>query len=455
VHPLLDALDWDAVGADAVGLLAALIRFDTSNPPGTETPCAQYVADHLRTSGLEPQVLEAAPGRGNVVARLRGTGEEPPLLLGGHLDVVPAEGDGWSHPPFAAEIADGWLWGRGAVDMKNMVAMSLTVLRLLASSGATLRRDVVFAGVADEEAGCSHGSAWLVDRHAEKVRAGYALGEVGGFTLHLGGKPVYPVQVAEKGVCWIRARARGTSGHGSVPRKDNPVVRLSEFLVKVGRARLPVHASPPVERFVHELAVTQGRPASAVLPLLLRPHLSGVVLDAFIRDPGTNRAIGALLRNTVSPTVLQAGSKVNVIPAAAEAQLDGRIAVGSSAEELLAEVQRLAGPDIELEPIFTRPPSEAPVDTELFAIIRDVVGEHHAGARVVPSVTPGFTDAHHWSALGAVCYGFGPTRFEPNGPAFADLFHADNERVPVAGVKAGVRMLADTVFRFCVRGARR
>jgi len=449
MHPVLEQVDWEREAADAVELLRALLRFDTSNPPGDEAECVAYLADWLAEAGLDPEVLAPAPGRANLVVRLQGLVDEPPLLLNGHVDVVAAEAGRWRHPPFAGEVHDGAVWGRGAVDMKHMVAMSAAVCRLLARLGVPLRRDLVLAAVADEEAGCAMGSAWLVDHHPDKVRAGFALGEVGGFTLHLGGRPVYPVQVAEKGVCWVRARARGATGHGSIPRDDNAVVRLAELLARVGRTRLPLHPSPEVRRFVTELAAAQPRPARDVLPLLLRPRWSGLVLDRLVRDRSAARALNAVLRNTVTPTVVRAGGKTNVIPGEAEAELDGRVAVGSSEAELLAELGRLAGPDVDLEVLRSFPPTVAPPHSELYATIARVVAEHHPGAVAVRSVTPGFTDAKFWSRLGTACYGFTPVRFEPGDGAFADFFHGDDERVPVAGFAAGLRMLADTVARFC------
>ena len=439
--------DWEDTGEAAVTLFRELLRCDTANPPGATGDAAELAAEQLRVAGVEPRILEAAPGHVNVIGRLTGSGDEPPLLLNAHLDVVPADAADWTHPPFAGEIADGYLWGRGTVDMKNMAAMSLAVMQLLARDDRPRRRDVIFAGVADEEAGCTHGSAWLVDQHAELVRAGFALGEVGGFTMDIGGRVVYPVQVAEKGVCWIRARARGTAGHGSIPREDNAVVALARFLDRAGRRKLPVHRSDAVERFIGALAAAQPQPARTVLPLLLNDRLSPWV-SRVIPDRSVARLLSALVRNTVSPTMTSAGDKINVIPALAEAQLDGRIAVGSSAEELVAELHALAGPDIELEVVHQRDPHEAPADTALFATIADVVAEHHPGAVAVPSVIPGFTDAHYWSTLGTVCYGFSPVRLGPEDPAFADLFHATDERIPVEGFTAGLRMLADVVVRF-------
>jgi acetylornithine deacetylase/succinyl-diaminopimelate desuccinylase-like protein len=368
------------------------------------------------------------------------------------VDVVAAEAGRWRHPPFAGEIHDGAIWGRGAVDMKQMVAMSVTTIGLLARLGVPLARELKLAAVADEEAGCAAGSAWLVDHHPDQVRAGHAIGEVGGATFYLGGRPFYPVQVAEKGIAWLRASASGSTGHGSIPRDDNAVVRLSEFLARVGRRRLPVRPSPEVRRFLEGLAALQGRAGRAALPLLLHPRWSNLVLRRGVRDPGMARLLSAVLRDTASPTVVHAGGKVNVIPGRAEAELDGRIAVGSSEAELLAELRALAGPGIELELLGpSRPPTITPPGDELLATLAAVVAEHHPGAVAVPTVTPGFTDAKFWSKLGTACYGFTPIRLEPADADFAAMFHGDDEHVPVAGLQFGLRMLADAVARHCWR----
>jgi acetylornithine deacetylase/succinyl-diaminopimelate desuccinylase-like protein len=451
MHPALEQVDWEREGEAVVELLRALLRFDTTNPPGNEAECVAFLADRLRGVGVEPEVLSPSPGRANLVARLPGgDGNQPPLLLNGHVDVVVAEAGRWRHPPFAGEVHDGAVWGRGAVDMKHMVAMSVAVVGLLARLGVRLRRDLKLAVVADEEAGCAAGSAWLVDHHPDKVRAGHALGEVGGATSYLGGRPFYPVQVAEKGVAWLRATATGVSGHGSIPRDDNAVVRLSEFLSRIGRRRLPLHPSPELRRFLAVLAAVGGRPAQAVMPLLLRRRVSDVVLRRAVRDRGMARLLAALLRNTATPTVVRAGQKANVIPARAEAELDGRIAVGSSEAELMAELRALAGPGIELELVApSHPPTVSPPNSGLFDVLAAVVAEHHPGAVAVPAVIPGFTDAKYWSRLGTACYGFAPLRLEPTDPDFASLFHGDDERIPVAGLKAGLRMLADAAARHC------
>lgn len=452
MHRLLAELDWQQEGDEALELLRELLRFDTTNPPGNEAACAEHLADFLRDGGLEPEILRPAPGRANVVTRLRGDGSQPPLLLNAHLDVVPADPERWSHPPFAAEIHDGYLYGRGAIDMKNMAAMSAVVMRLARRTGLPLRRDLIFAAVADEEVGCGQGSGWLVDHHPDKVRAEYALGELGGYSLHLNGRTLYPIQVAEKGLCWLRARVEGTPGHGSIPREDNAVVRLAEALARIGRTRLPMHVGAAVDRFVREMAAAQPLPARAVLPLILKKRLSPLVIDNLVPDPSVRRVFHALVRNTVTPTVARAGAKTNVIPGRAEAELDGRIALGSSEQELLAELRAVAGPDVRFEVIESGPPVETSPDTELFALLSRVVSDHDPGAVAIPYVIPGFTDARSWSRLGTRCYGFSPVRFDPRHDVkFADLYHGDDERIPVEGFHFGLRMLADAVFRFCGR----
>ena len=339
----------------AFRLCQQLLRIDTTNPPGNELPAAELLAEELSGAGLDPVVLESAPGRGNVVARLRGTGEEPPLLLTAHLDVVEADPDFWEHPPFCGDVHDGCLWGRGAIDMKNMAAMSVAIITRLAREGVKPRRDLIFAGVADEEAGCRHGSLWLCQNHTDLVRSEFAVGEGGGFNIQVAGKSFFTVQVAEKGVCWVRARATGEPGHGSMPREDSAVVQLSEAIARLGKQGLPRHASEPVEAFIGALASHLSAPVRPLIRLLSNPTFGPAMLK-LMPDPGVRRAFRALLGNTASPTVLRAGNKTNVIPGFAEAEIDGRILPGQTQEGFLRELQEVLGADIELEVMHALPP---------------------------------------------------------------------------------------------------
>jgi acetylornithine deacetylase/succinyl-diaminopimelate desuccinylase-like protein len=433
---------------DALRLCQALIRIDTTNPPGRERPAADLLAAELAGAGLEPRVLESAPGRASVVARVRGKAARPPLLLSAHLDVVEADAASWSRPPFSGEIADGFLWGRGAIDMKHMAAMSVAVLARLAREKVPLERDVIFAGVADEEAGSDLGATWLCDHHPELVRAEYGLGEVGGFSMNLGGATFYPVQTAEKGVAWIRARVRGTPGHGSMPREDSAVVRLAAAVARLGQTPLPHHPTQVVREF---LAATTARAPSLLRPILAR-LLSPRVAPALLRvlpDRGLARALAAMLSNTATPTVLRAGSKTNVIPGLAECEIDGRTLPGQTTADLLAELGAVLGPDVELEVMREAPPLVTePARSPLFDLIAAVIAERDPGATVVPYLTPGFTDGKAFSRLGTKWYGFAPVKL-PRGLRFADLFHGNDERIPVEGLRWGTDTLYELVTRFC------
>lgn len=438
----------DELGDHAIKLCQALLRIDTTNPPGRERPAADLLAGELASAGLDPVVLESAPGRANVVARLRGTGELPPLLIAAHLDVVEADPACWKLPPFSGEIAEGCLWGRGAVDMKHMAAMSTVVLTRLAREKRRLRRDVIFAGVADEEAGCDQGSAWLVANHPDLVRAEYALGEVGGFTMHLGGKEFYPIQVAEKGLCWIRARVRGEPGHGSMPREDSAVLKLASALARLATTRLPQHTTRVVAEFVEAVARAQPAPLRPLLPRLLHPRIAPHVLR-LLPDKSVARSFAAVLSNTVSPTILRAGSKINVIPGLAEAELDGRTLPGQSDADLLCELGEVLGPDVELEVVKSAPPVVTePVRSPLYETIASAIQFREPAAIPVPYLIPGFTDAKYFSKLGTKWYGFAPLKL-PKGLRFAELFHGNDERIPVDGLRWGTEVVADVVTRFC------
>jgi acetylornithine deacetylase/succinyl-diaminopimelate desuccinylase-like protein len=449
VDPATTALDWDRVAAEALGFLRELLRFDTSNPPGRERPAADYLAAVLAREGIPHQVIESAPGRANLIARLEGTGKKAPLLLSGHLDVVPAEPERWTHPPFAAVEADGYLWGRGAIDMKNMVAMSLMALVLLKRQGLALDRDVIFAAVADEEAGSRQGSLFLVERHPALVRAEYVLTEVGGNTTHLGGARFYPIQVSEKGLCWFELQAEGPPGHGSMPHPHNAVARLARAIVALTSARLPQHNTAVVAGFVRALAARAPFPQNLLLPRLLNRRLSGPLLNRLERrDPEQARSLAAMLRNTASPTMLAAGQKINVIPSAAAVQVDGRIIPGQTLESFLAEIRAVVGDDVRLSVLEEHAGTTFESKTELFAAITRVLERHDPGAIPVPYMIPGFTDAFAYQRLGATCYGFVPLKLEP-GVNFSRMYHGHDERIPVRGFSWGVRVLYELVRDFC------
>ncbi|MDQ3369619.1 MAG: M20/M25/M40 family metallo-hydrolase [Myxococcota bacterium] len=436
-----------SLAADAKRLCQALLRMDTTNPPGNERLCADYLAENLSEVGYRPELLEAQPGRTNLVVRHRGTGVLPPLLLTAHLDVVEADPTKWRRPPFSGEEFEGCLWGRGAIDMKNMAAMCTAIMRRLAATSTVLDRDIIFAAVADEEAGCDLGSRFLVEEHRALVEAEYAIGEAGGFSLHLGDATFYPVQVAEKGFCWVRARITGEPGHGSMPRHDSVVTRLGEALAALGGAHLPLHPTSYVSDFLDALRARQPALLQPLVRLLARPQLLARVARLV---PGASiaRSFSALLSNTAAATVVRAGGKTNVIPGLAEFEIDGRTLPGQTDEDLLRELRAVLGPDVELEVMKSAPPIVTePVASPLFDLIKHEVERREPGAQVVPYMIPGFTDAKYFTQTGARWYGFSPVKIERGaGIRFADMFHGHDERVPVAGLAWGVEVL-DAVVR--------
>jgi acetylornithine deacetylase/succinyl-diaminopimelate desuccinylase-like protein len=323
-------------------------------------------------------------------------------------------------------------------------------MRQLAREGAELSRDVIFAAVADEEAGCQMGSRWLVENHADLVSAEYAIGESGGYSMHVGTTTFYPVQVAEKGICWVRARVRGEPGHGSMPRTDSAVLVLSERLARLREERFPQHENRYVRDFVGAIAARQPRLLRPLVRLLAHPRLLPSVLRR-LPDASIARGLSALLSNTASPTVLRAGSKINVIPDLAEVEIDGRTLPGQTEEDFLRELGAILGPEVELEVILSASPVVTePFDTALYRVIRNQIVQREPDAVVVPYMIPGFTDAKYFTSTGARWYGFSPIKIERGtGIRFADMFHGHNERIPIAGLHWGTEVLYGVVREFC------
>jgi acetylornithine deacetylase/succinyl-diaminopimelate desuccinylase-like protein len=414
-------LPWEQVREQALDNLRALIRLDTSNPPGNERIAADYLAAQLERHGLKTVVRESVPTRANLVTRIAGRDPaKPALLLSSHTDVVPVEPSGWSRAPFGAEIAEGCVWGRGALDMKSKCAMDLAVMTALQRAGAIPDCDVIMAAVADEEAGSEYGAKFLVERHPELIRAGYVLNEVGGFTIHFGDRRIYPVQVAEKGFVTIKMTVTDTPGHGSMPRQRTAITRLAELITKIANTPMRRKVTPLMRAALNELGL---EPEYA--PSLIRPMLS----------------------NTVSATVMRAGYKDNVIPGEAWVVLDGRTLPGEDPESFCAELRAIVGEEPGFELIKAAPPAEFSIETPLFALIRRRTEAADPGGRVIPWMIPGATDNKFYGKLGAVCYGFSPVRLEPTMP-FGALYHGHNERVPVEGFLWGLKLYAEVVLEF-------
>jgi acetylornithine deacetylase/succinyl-diaminopimelate desuccinylase-like protein len=434
------------MGEQAVeDICAQLIRFDTTNlgdnDSAGEREAAEFVAEHLAAAGVTPTLLERAPRRSNVLARVPGSDPSlAPLLVHAHLDVVPADPAEWTVPPFAGEIRDGFVWGRGAVDMKDMCATVLTVLDRWAAQGRGPRRDIVLAFVADEEDRGEWGAHWLVEEHPswfEGVAA--AIGESGGYTVRAtsaSGEPVrlYPVAAAERGTSHLKLTATGRAGHGSRRNDDNAVRTLVAAVQRLSEHRWPVVLTPAVRAFFERAGTALG----------VAVDLSADdAVDATLRRFGTAAKIAEnTVRNSTTPTVLEAGYKVNVIPGVAHAQIDTRVLPGTQ-DDLLAEVDRLLGPGVTREFVTNQPPVQAPVDSPWFAAMADALRAQDPDAVVVPFCMGGGTDAKAFAGLGIDCYGFAPL-WLPEGFEHQKMAHGVDERVPVEGLRFG----ADVLDRF-------
>ena len=444
----MQSVDWKQAHQEALEHLRALLRIDTTNPPGNEREAVRYVEEVLAREGIASTVLESSPGRANLVARLDGGDPDGALLLTSHLDVVPAEPERWTHPPFEATVADGYVWGRGAIDMKNMTVYGLMSVLFAKRLGLPLRRDLVLVTVADEEAGCFEGSRWLVEHHPDLLRGRYALNELGGFTVHLEGERLYPIQLACKGFAWIRMTARGEPGHGSMPHGDNAVVKLARAIERVNDQLLPFHLHPVMERFMAEAGAALGFPASLLLKLARKPSTSDFVLRKVLPDKEKAKVFLASLHNTANPTGLAAGHKENVIPSEASAMLDCRMLPGFTTEDLLRELRPVVGPDIELTVTREGPPSETKGDTDMYRLLEEVLLARDPGCRVAPYLVVGFTDAISYDRLGIETYGFTPIKL-PKDLVFSALYHGHDERIPVEGFEWGLETFWEVVRRYC------
>ncbi|MFW5748693.1 MAG: M20/M25/M40 family metallo-hydrolase [Chloroflexota bacterium] len=427
-------------------LLRNLIRFDTTNPPGNEAACIAYIRDVLNEAGIESLVLEKAPGRPNLIARLPGSGQAPPLLLQGHVDVVTTSGQQWQQPPFEARVVDGYIWGRGALDMKGAVAMMVSSVLRAKAEGVALPGDVILCVLSDEEAGGELGARFLVEAHPEQFEGvRYALGEFGGFPLYIAGKRFYPIMVAEKQISWMKATLRGPAGHGSRPLRGGvtAAAKLARLLSTLDSQRLPAHVTP-VARLMVE-AIAQRLPDEVAQPMLglLDPDRTDMILDA---AGDALAAFDPLLHNTVSPNIIRGGEKINVIPAEITVEMDGRLLPGYTPDDMARELVAVIGGDAELEVIrFESGPPEP--DMHLFDTLGDILREGDPDAIPVPYLLGGVTDARHFAQLGIQTYGFTPLTL-PEDFNFSSTVHAADERVTVDGVRFGTEAMFKALQRF-------
>jgi acetylornithine deacetylase/succinyl-diaminopimelate desuccinylase-like protein len=414
-----------------VELCRDLIRIDSSNPTSNERKVAEWVAERLTDMRLEPTLLESAPGRASVITRWPGQDRSrPALLIHGHLDVVPADASDWQVDPFSGEVRDDCVWGRGAVDMKDMDAMTLAVVADWIRQGKQPPRDVVLAFVADEEAGGVHGAHWLVDNHPDLFEGcSEAISEVGGFSITVGDQRLYAIETAEKGIAWLQLVARGRAGHGSMLNDDNAVTALAEAVARVGRHRFPVELIPTVEEFLCAACDALGIAYDA-------DDVEGVVA----KIGPIARMVGATLRHTANPTMLEAGYKHNVIPQHATARIDGRFLPGGE-ERFMEQLAAVVGPDVAVEVMHRDIAYETSFDGPLVDAMTAALAAEDPDGRAVPYCLSGGTDAKSFSELGIRCFGFSPLRL-PAELDFTGMFHGIDERVPVDGLRFGTRVLS-------------
>ena len=427
-----------------IELLQQLIRFDTTNPPGNESECVGFVRSLLEEAGCETQTYSKDTDRPNLVARLEGSGDSPPLLLQGHVDVVTTSGQDWQRPPFGGELVDGEIWGRGAIDMKGAVAMFVSAFLRAAAGEVKLPGDVILVVLSDEENGGDFGAKFLVEEHPE-LFAGvrHALGEAGGISQVIAGKRFYPIQLGEKQICWLKATVRGPGGHGAMIHRGGTMARLARLLDDLNRKRMPIHVTPIVREMVETIAAHLPRPKRDLMLALLKPAVADRVLP---RLGPQMRWLETLLRNTVNATIVRGGEKVNVIPAQIDLELDGRLLPGFTPDDLIAELHGIVGDDIEVE-VVRHDAGPAEPDLALFEMLAGVLRELDPEGIPMPLLQGGVTDGRFFSQLGIQTYGFMPMRLPADFPVLK-VVHAADERIPAAALEFGTEAVTRALQRF-------
>lgn len=427
-----------------VALLQQLIRFDTTNPPGNERECIGYIKSLLEDAGFETLVVGRSRSRPNLIARIQGLGQAPPLLLHGHVDVVPANSQEWQHPPFEASIVNGYVWGRGALDMKGGIAMMLTALLRVKSEGLAPPGDVVLAMVSDEEAGGEFGTKYLVQSHRrlfEGIR--YAVGEFGGFSLAIGKRRFYPIMVAEKQICVLQATVRGTGGHGALKSQSTAIANLAHALRKLERRQLPIHLTPITKEMFRRVSSNLPFPGNLLFRQLLWRPAAGWALKA-MGERGL--LFGQLLRNTANPTMLRGAEQINVVPSEITLGLDGRLLPGYSPGDLMSELKKIVGDELDLKVVHHDPGPPEP-DMGLFGTLAKILRQADPAGVPVPMLLPAATDGRFLARLGIQSYGFLPMSLPRDFP-FSETIHGSNERVPVDALAFGSEAMYQLLRRF-------
>ena len=428
-----------------IELLQQLIRFNTSNPPGNERECITYLAHLLEAAGIEVHLLSKDSHRPNLVARLRGKKDGSPLLLYGHVDVVPADGKDWKYPPFEAKVADGFVWGRGALDMKGAVTMMVCAFMKAKAENLHLPGDVVLCLLSDEEDLGECGARFLVEHHPEIFKGiHYALGEFGGFTLHVSGKKFYPIEIAQKQKCIIKAIVHGPGGHGSSAVRGGAMAKLAKFLEQLDRNNLPVHVTPAAKRMFNAMADVLPFPTGWILRQLLNPKRTDFILKNILGEKGN--VFVPMFHNIVNATMLKGSERVNVIPSEIEVQMDVRLLPGLGPDDVIKELRPIVGDDVKLEVmLYNEGPAEP--DMRLFNMLAGILKEADPDGIPVPLLLTASSDARFFSRLGIQTYGFTPMQL-PDDMNFNRTIHAVDERIPVNTLEFGINALYQAMQRF-------
>jgi acetylornithine deacetylase/succinyl-diaminopimelate desuccinylase-like protein len=442
------------VEEEVTNFLCELIRINTTNPPGNETKAAKCLAIHLRKEDFKCELYESAPERGNLITCLKGTGEKPSLLLLSHLDVVAADAKEWSVDPFGGVVKDGFVWGRGALDMKGMTAIEVMTMKLLKRNGVKLKGDVMLAATADEEKGGLAGADYLLRNYPEKIRAAYVLNEGGGLAIPTQNRNLYTVQTAEKGILWFKVRAKGTPGHGSMPNTaDNAIIRMNKVIEKLGNYRSQVLIVPTFKQFLIEIARENPILQQSFSRLFTNPELSDQILDDLAKfAPQLAEEIRPRIRMTLTPTMIHGGVKENVIPSECEAVFDCRILPGRTPAEALSMIENLLkdvdSEKLEFESLQVQEPSESPDETPLFDVITSVLKEFEPNCGITPMLMTGGTDSRFFRRVGSVCYGFHPRRSDIPYGEMEKMVHGVDERISIENLVFGTSVLYETVKKF-------
>jgi acetylornithine deacetylase/succinyl-diaminopimelate desuccinylase-like protein len=442
------------VEEEVTNFLSELIRINTTNPPGNETAAAKYLAKHLRKEDFNCELYESAPERGSLITRLKGTGEKPSLLLLSHLDVVAADAKEWSVDPFSGIVKDGFVWGRGALDMKGMTTIEVMTMKLLKRNNVKLKGDVILAATADEEKGGLAGADYLLRNYLEKIRADYVLNEGGGLAIPTQKRNVYTVQTAEKGIIWFKIKAKGTPGHGSMPNTaDNAIMRMNNVIDKLGNYRSRILLVPTVKQFLTEIAREDAMLQQSFSRLLANPELSDQILDDLAKiAPQLAEEIRPRIRMTITPTIIRGGVKENVIPSECEAVFDCRILPGQTSVQTLSLIKDLVkdvdSEKLEFESLQVQEPSESPAETPLYDVIASVLKEFEPNCGVTPMLMTGGTDSRFFRRMSSVCYGFQPMRPDVPYGEMVKMVHGVDERISIENLVFGTSVLYETVKKF-------